>query len=450
MGPSTATDAQAKTMNSDFPAKPPSPSLKRSLGLATVVSLGINGVIGQGIFLLPGKAAGMMGPSAGVALLLGGVLCFLIALCFAEVASRFDTTGGAYVYTREAFGDFVGFEVGWMTLCVGIISWAALSNGFTLVLGHFVPEVAEGWVQKAVALSVITGLTLVNWMGAKSGAAVVKFFTVAKMIPLTLFVLVGLFFIEPAQFTPFAPHGTAPLAETTMLLLYAYAGFETLVVPAGEMANPQRNVPKALFMVMGIVTAVYMGVFAVAVGTFGGIAGHANPVAAASANFLGPVGGTLIAVGICLSVFGTNSGSALVNPRRFFAMAERGDLPAFLGRVDPKTGAPRAAIGTTWLLACALSLSGTFVELAVLGVLARFAQYIPTCIAVLVFRRRDTEPHDGFTVPGGPFIPVLTVVLCVLLLANTDPTRLIKGGVALLVGVPLYFLARHNRTRAKG
>jgi amino acid transporter len=233
-----------------------------------------------------------------------------------------------------------------------------------------------------------------------------------------------------------------------MLLLYAYAGFETLVVPAGEMDNPQQNVPKALFIVMAIVTVVYMGVFGVAVGTFDGIAGHANPVAAASAQFMGPIGGTLIAVGICLSVFGTNSGSALVNPRRFYAMAERGDLPAFLARVDPETGAPRAAIGTTWLLACALSLSGTFVELAVLGVLARFAQYIPTCIAVLVFRHRDTEPHDGFRIPGGPVIPLVTVVLCVLLLANTDPTRLIKGGIALLVGIPLYFLVRTSHTDA--
>jgi amino acid transporter len=418
------------------------PSLKRSLGLATVVSLGINGVIGQGIFLLPGKAAGMMGPSAGLALLMGGVLCFLIALCFAEVATRFDSTGGAYVYTREAFGDFVGFEVGWMTCCVGIISWAALANGFTLVLGHFIPSVAEGTTQSMVALSVITLLTAVNWMGADRGAAVVKFFTLAKMIPLTVFIVVGVFYIEPAHFEPFAPHGTAPLAETTMLLLYAYAGFETLVVPAGEMSNPQQNVPKALFIVMTLVTVVYMGIFTVAVGTFDGIAGHANPVAAASANFMGPIGGTLIAVGICLSVFGTNSGSALVNPRRFYAMAERGDMPPFLATTDPKTGAPRAAIALTWVLACGLSLSGTFVELAVLGVLARFAQYIPTCIAVLIFRHRDTGPTEGFRIPGGPIIPLLTVALCVLLLANTDPTRLAKGGIALLVGVPLYFLSR--------
>lgn len=423
------------------------PSLKRSLGLATVVSLGINGVIGQGVFLLPGKAAAQMGPSMIGALALGGLLCFLIALCFAEVSARFDGTGGAYLYARKAFGDFVGFEVGWMTLCVGIISWAALSNGFTEVLSYFVPEVKEGWIQKAVALSIITLLTVVNWMGAKSGAAVVKFFTVAKMIPLTVFVLVGLFFIEPTHFTPFAPHGPAPLAETTLMLLYAYAGFETLVVPAGEMANPQRNVPKALFIVMAIVTTVYIGVFSVAVGTLDGIAGHANPVAAASANFLGPVGGILIAAGICLSVFGTNSGSALVNPRRFYAMAERGDLPSFLARVDPDTGAPKAAIGTTWLLACALSLSGTFEDLLVLGVMARFAQYIPTCIAVLVFRSRDTEPHDGFRVPGGPVIPLLTVALCVLLLANANPDKLEKGAIALLVGIPLYFLAKRNRAK---
>ena len=406
-----------------------------------MVSLGINGVIGQGIFLLPGKAAGMMGPSAGLALLLGGLLCFLIALCFAEVSARFDATGGAYVYAREAFGDFIGFEVGWMTCCVAIISWAALSNGFALVLSHFWPAAGGGVTQKIVAVSVITGLTLVNTMGAQWGAAIVKFFTVAKLVPLTAFIAVGLFFVEPARFEPFAPHGVSGLADTTMLLLYAYAGFETLVVPAGEMDNPQRNVPRALFIVMAIVTVVYMGIFGVAVGTFDGIAGHANPVAAASAAFMGPAGGTLIAVGICLSVFGTNCGSALVNPRRFFAMAERGDLPPALATVDSATGAPRMAIGLTWLLACSLSLSGTFVELAVLGVVARFAQYIPTCIAVLVLRKRR-GPGDGFRIPGGPVIPLVTVALCLTLLAQSDPSRLLKGGIALLVGVPLYALSR--------
>jgi amino acid transporter len=419
--------------------------LKRSLGLATVVSLGINGVIGQGIFLLPGKAAAQMGPSAILALMMGGLLCFLIALCFAEVSTRFDSTGGAYVYAREAFGDFVGFEVGWMTCCVAIISWAALANGFVLVLAHFVPAVGVGWAKTGTAVGIITALTAVNWMGAQHGASVVKFFTVAKLIPLTLFILVGLFFMDGGNFEPFTPQGMDPLAETTLLLLYAYAGFETLVVPAGEMDDPQRNVPKALFMVMTIVTVVYIGIFAVAVGTFPGIAGHSNPVAAASEQFMGPVGGTLIALGICLSVFGTNSGAALVSPRRFFALAERGDLPKVLARVDEETGVPRPALLLTWLLSCGLAVSGSFKELAVLGVVARFAQYIPTCIAVLVLRKRDAGDHTGFRIPGGPVVPIVTVALCFVLLVNTDPSRLMKGGIALAIGVPLYFLARVGR-----
>ena len=251
--------------------------------------------------------------------------------------------------------------------------------------------------------------------------------------------------MQSANFTPIAPHGTAPLAETTLLLLYAYVGFETLVVPAGEMKDPKKNMPLALFAVMTVVTVVYITVFVIAVGTFSGIAGHDNPVAGASGVFLGPAGATLIAVGICLSVFGTNSGAALVNPRRFFALAERGDLPSVLAQTDSKSSAPQPAIILTWLLTCGMTVSGSFEELAVLGVVARFGQYIPTCIAVLVFRSRDAEPHDGYRIPGGPIVPVLTVILCIVLLSSTDPSRLIKGGIALAVGVPLYGLARWKR-----
>ena len=410
--------------------------------------LGLNGVIGQGIFLTPGKAADMMGPSAILALLLGAVLCFLIALCFAEVGSRFKSTGGAYLYAREAFGEFVGFEVGWMTCCVAIISWATLSNGFTLVLAHFIPEVGAGPLQKAVACGVVTLLTGVNLLGVQSGAKVVKFFTVAKLIPLALFIGVGAFFMDGTLFTPFTPKGVAPLAETTIVLLYAYAGFETMVVPAGEMARPQRSVPMALFLVLGICTVVYMGVFAVATGTLPGLAGHANPVAGAARGFMGETGGMLIAMGIVLSVFGTNSGSALVNPRRFFALSERGDLPKILSKTSSVTGAPVPAIILTWVATIGLTLMGSFKELLVIGVIARFAQYIPTCLAVIVLRKRETfNKEDGFTLPFGPIIPLIAVALCIWLLANQKPEKLQAGAIALAIGVPLYFLARYNRKR---
>lgn len=425
-----------------------SPALKRSLGLGAVVALGINGVIGQGIFLLPGKAAGLMGPASLLGIGIAAVLCLLIALCFAEVGSRFSSTGGAYVYAREAFGDFIGFEVGWMTCCVAVISWAALANGFTLVLGSFIPQVAEGWLQKVVAVGLMVVLTGVNLRGAKQGAMVSTFFSVAKLVPMAVFVAAGAFAIDSANFQPFAPQGYGDLAETTLILLYAFVGFETLVVPAGEMENPQRNVPKALIAVMAVVSVVYLAVLTVSIGTLPEIAGHNNPVAAAAANVLGPVGGTLVAVGIIISVFGTNSGAALVSPRRFYAMAERGDLPKVFARVDPSSGVPVPAVLLTMALSSVLAVTGSFVELAALGVLARFLQYIPTCLAAIILRRRDgPETIEGFRLPFGPALPILTVILCCVLMANTSADRLIKGGIAVLIGAVLYGLSQAFKTR---
>ncbi len=421
--------------------------LKRSLTLTDVVALGINGVIGQGIFLLPGLAAARLGPASIVSLALAGLLCFLLAICFAEVGSRFRSTGGAYIYAREAFGDFVGFEVGWMTCCVAVISWAALANGFTVVLAHFIPGVDQGWVQKITAIGLMFALMGVNLFGAKAGAKVSTFFSIAKLIPLTLFIVVGLLHIDTSLFTPFSPHGYSDLAGTTLLIMYAYVGFETLVVPAGEMANPQRAVPLALVTVMTIVAIVYILVLTVAVGTLPELAGHGNPVAAASARIMGPIGGGIVAVGIVISVFGTNSGAALVSPRRFYALAERGDLPRSIAETNPKTGAPTRAIVLCFALSALLSLTGTFKELAILAVIARFLQYIPTCLAAIVLRRNDEsdEPIDSFRLPFGPVIPILSVALCIWLMVNTAPDRLIKGGIAVLVGVPLYFLAKKTR-----
>ncbi len=427
-------------------------ALKRSLTLPDVVALGINGVIGQGIFLLPGFAAALMGPASLTALGLAGLLSCLIALCFAEVGSHFDKTGGAYVYAREAFGEFVGFEVGWLTCCVAVIAWAALANGFTEVLAHFVPAVAEPTTQKVVAVSLMTVLMGVNLFGARIGASVSTFFSVAKLIPLILFIGVGAFHLQGALFEPFAPQGYGSLADATLVLLYAYVGFETLVVPAGEMKDPQKNVPIALMTVMAVVTVVYMAVLTVSIGTLPELAGHQNPVAAASGNVLGAVGGTIVAAGICVSVFGTNAGSALVSPRRFYALAERGDLPKIFARIDPDSGSPRPAIVLTWALAVVLALTGSFKELAVLGVVARFLQYIPTCLAAIVFRHRyRNQPRHGFTLPFGPVIPLATIALCVWLLVESyasNPERLHWGGLAVLIGVPLYALSRWNRRRA--
>ncbi len=428
-------------------SEPKGSSLKRSLSLLDVMALGVNAVIGQGIFLLPGLAAAMLGPASLVALMLAAFVALLIALCFAEVATRFDATGGAYVYARETFGHFVGFEVGWMLCAVGIISWAALANGFTMVMARFIPAVGSGWVQPVVAIGLMAGLAAINLFGAKMGAIISTFFSIAKLVPVAVFVAIGAFHIEGALYQPFAPEGWNSLAEGTVLMLYAFVGFESSVVPAGEMKNPQRSVPIALISVMALVALAYVAVFVVTIGTFPNLAGHENPVAAASELFLGETGGLLIAAGIVVSVFGINAGAALVSPRKLFAMAERKDLPTFIARVDEKTGSPRPAILLTFTIAAVLSLTGTVRDLAILGVVARFVQYIPTCLAVIVLRRRHGI-GEGFHIPFGPVVPLLAVGLCLWLIVNTDPTKLLWGGGALLLGIPFYFLGRRRRARA--
>jgi len=425
--------------------------LKRSLSLLDVMALGVNAVIGQGIFLLPCLAAAILGPASLVALILAAVVAFLIALCFAEVGTRFSSTGGAYVYARETFGSFVGFEVGWMLCWVGIISWAALANGFTVVLARFVPAVGEGWLQPVVAIGLMAVLGAVNLFGAKMGAALSTFFSIAKLLPVAVFITLGCFQMQGALFHPFAPLGYEGLAEGTVLLLYAFVGFESSVVPAGEMKNPQRAVPIALMSVMALVCVVYVLVFVVTIGTLPDVATQGNPVAAASERFMGPTGGILIALGIVVSVFGINTGAALVSPRKIYALAERGDLPTALSRVHPATGTPRVAIFVTFLAAAALSLTGTVRDLAILGVVARFVQYIPTCIAVIVlrYRHRDDPDKKGFRVPLGPVIPVLAVILCLWLIVNTEPEKLLWGGCALVLGLPFYWLARRRQRRGE-
>ncbi len=427
---------------------PDDAKLKRSLSLLDVMALGVNAVIGQGIFLLPGLAAAILGPASLVGLLCAAGIALLIALCFAEVATRFDATGGAYVYARETFGPFVGFEVGWMLCCVGIISWAALANGFTVVLAHFIPAVGSGWLQPVVAIGLMAALGAINLWGAKMGATLSTFFSIAKLVPIFVFVAVGLLHIEGGNYEPFAPQGYDRLAEGTMLMLYAFVGFESSVVPAGEMKNPKRAVPIALVTVMALVCVVYLAVFFVTIGTFPEVAGHGNPVAAASTGFLGLSGGTLIAAGIVVSVFGINTGAALVSPRKLYALAESGDLPKPLARVDPKTGTPRTAIIVTLAIAAVLSLTGSVKDLAILGVVARFVQYIPTCIAVIVLRRRkDSAATKGFRVPFGPVIPITAVGLCLWLLVYTDPSKLLFGAIALVAGVPIYLLSRRAKRR---
>lgn len=371
-----------------------------------------------------------------ICFIISAVLCALLVLCFAEAGSRFQSTGGPMLYTRAAFGDVPGYMVGWITWVVRITSWGALANAFVVVSDAVFPGALA--FRTAILAGLFLTLGLLNIAGVTLGARVTAFFTGAKLIPLAVFIAVGLFHIDAGRFTPFAPQGFSNIGAGTLIILYAFVGFEVLTVPAGEMRNPARSIPRSLALIMGLVTFVYLGIWAVCTGTLDSLAGSENPVAESAATFLGPLGGRLVSVGILLSVLGINAGSALVAPRCLYALAQEGYLPRFLGRVHPGRKTPVVAIVVTATLSFLLAWSGSYVELAVVSVIGRFAQYIPTCLAVPVLRARDSDRPPGFRMPLGPTVPIASVILCVWLMAESEPASLFRGLAGLLSGLVFY------------
>lgn len=417
----------------------------RRLGRLDVVGLGVNCVVGSGVFLLPGPVTARLGPAALLAVVGAGALAFAFALCFAEAGSRFSGTGGAYLYAREAFGPAVGFAVGWVSTLAGIVAWGSLVNAFAVALAQFVPAAGRRPLQPLVVAAFVALLAWINLRGVKPGARLSNLFTASKLLTLVAFVAVGALFVDLGDLRPFAPHGWAPLAPAVLLMLYAFVGFENLVVPAGEMERPERSVPAAILWVMSLAAALYVGVLLVTAGTLGAAAGGAQDAVAASArSFLGPAGGALVAAGVVVSIVGVNAASALILPRRVSALAERGDLPAVFARTHPAYGTPWVGIAVGFTLTGAVAVSGSFEELAVLAVLGRLLQYLPTCLAVLVLRRRREAPPAAFRIPLGPTVPLLALALGLALLAQARAEQLEAGGLAILAGVPVYLWSRRR------
>ena len=412
-----------------------------------LVAIGINGIIGTGIFFLPGSVAASMGPAAVITFAISAVLCGLLVLCFAEVSSRFTGTGGAMIYSDAAFGPLVGFGVGWLTWVVRVAAWGALSNGFVDALGALAPTWAE---QRLAVLALLFAvLTVINLLGVRHAAVTLNLFTIAKLVPIVLFVGVGVFHLDSTLYTPFAPHGYDNLGSATLVMVFAFVGFEILVVPGGESVDPKKDLPRSLLVVMGTVTLIYMLIWLVCAGTLPTLAGSATPVSDAAATFMGPVGASVITVGILLSVAGINSGTALIGPRCLYALAEKGTIPSVFGWTHARWRTPVVAILVTSIVSFVVAASGSFVELAVISTVARFGQYIPSCFAVIRLRQLHPEEPPGFRVPGGGWVALLAIGLCVWLLSQAEPRQLGWGVVALLVGYALHVPVRLHAARRK-
>lgn len=424
-------------------AAPHQPAFRRVVSRWEIVAFSINDVIGSGVYLLPAAAAAILGAASVGAVVLAGFAVLLLVLCFAEASGHFDRPGGAYLYTRSAFGDLVGFEVGWMTWIARVASVSSLSVGFAQALSYLWPATEGGWGRGLAIALPLLALTAINIVGVKGGVRTAVFLAISKTVPLLLYIAVGLFAFSRDIF---AAAGEAPrsgtLGEAALLLLFAYAGFENTPAPAGEFKNPRRDVPFALIAQIVIVTLIYSAVQGVALGTLPGVAESKTPLADSARLFFGSWGGWLMTFGAVVSILGTNSNTVLAGPRYLFALAEDGFGPRILAWLHPRFRTPVPAILLQTAIALPLALTGSFVQLAALSAVARLATYFGTAMAVPILRRKYPEARTTVRLPGGWLIPIAAGLLCVVLAASAEKRNLIAAGIAIVVGLGIYALRR--------
>lgn len=422
------------------------PHLVRAVSRWQIVGLSINDVIGSGIYLLPAAAAVLLGPMSLWAVLLAGLAVALLVLCYAQAASYFDQPGGSYLYAREAFGRFAGFEIGWMIWLTRISSAAALGNGLADAVAPLWPAAAQaGLARTLVIVASLGGLTAINVVGVKSAARTGVALAIGKLVPLALFVGIGLFHVNwNAAFSGGAPalHDAGNLGQAALLLLFAYAGFENIPAAAGEYRNPRRDVPFALMTMIVTVTLIYALVQVVAQGTLPQPITENMPVSEAAQQFGGHWLALVLVVGAVVSILGTTSNTVMLGPRFLYALAKDGYGPAFLARIHPRFHTPAAAIVVQFVISLALALSGSFAGLALLSMVTRLLAYIGTAAAVLVLARRYRDRPGALKLPGGPLIPALALLLSVGLLLSASWQNLLAVGVALSIGALIYLFPR--------
>jgi amino acid transporter len=421
----------------------PRPGLVRAIGRWDLVALTINAIIGAGIFGLPSTVFARVGVYSLLAFVVCGLAVTLIILCFAEVSSRFTATGGPYLYAREAFGPLVGFEVGWMMWIARLTAFAANCNLLVSYFALFVPA-AETDLWRAVTITaIVAALTVVNLVGVRDTAVLSNVLAISKLVPLSLLVVAGCFFLDSSRFVAAQPLRLDDFSVSVLLLVYAFTGFEMSVIPGAELRDPARDLPRALVTAMAIVFVFYVLIQVVAIGTLPSLATSARPLSDAAGAFLGPIGAGVIAAGAVVSVLGNLNVSLLVAPRLPFAMAERGELPRAVAATHSRFRTPHVAILLTAALVLTLTLSGTFVYAATISVIARLVAYVTTVAALPVFRLRAGPAP--FSAPAGTVLAVISLAVVAWLLTSVTARQARDAAIAALAGLVLYGLVRVYR-----
>jgi amino acid transporter len=418
--------------------------LRRDIGFFGAAFLVLNAMIGAGIFALPGKVAVNAGLLSPWLFLVVGIVFLAVVLTFAELASYFRDSGGPVLYATYAFGPLAGFGTGWILFLSRMTAFAANANVMAIYLGSLFPWFGEGVGRTAVISAVTLGLTYANIRGVKDGVRTMGVLTVFKVLPLILLVLLGLQHVTAGTLIPPASAVIGDLGGTTLLLIYAYVGFETMTVTAGETAEPRRTLPRALIRTVIGTGILYFFIVLVFISVISEDAYADATLVDVGRMLAGPVGAIAITLAAVFSIGGNLASSMIAAPRLIFALAENRLLPAWFGNVHPKYATPDHSILVMGGLALVMALTGSFVELAVASSLSRMLSYI-VCIASLpIIRSRADEDMKAraYRIRGGYLVPLAGLAICLWLTAQANAQNWRTVGILLAIGLVLYAIER--------
>lgn len=416
------------------------PSLKRTLDLDILLLLGINAIIGTGIFFIPGIAAKVAGPASIISWILVAVLALLISFCFAELISMFPKSGGIYEYSKNAFGSFTGYVVGWVGWVVANIIIAMLIIGSLEYLSALIPLSS---IQKILfSLIFIFFVNYISYKKRDTGIRLLLFFSVIIILLIWVILSSGIYHLDVRNFQPFLPLGTFSIVVAMTFILQLFFGWESITYLAEEAKNPKKNLPKVMIFSTIFIIALTLGIVAVSLGIipweqFGE---SASPLALVASSFLGTSGRILITIGIFITVLGTAVSWIITTPRLIFALSRDKLLPSKLSKVHPKYRTPHNAIFLQAILSSFIVISGSYSYL--LKVVVPLSIFMYGIVLLSVTKLRFSQPNKkrGFKAPFGKIIPVILTIIIFLLAFNIDLDIILAGVLFMIMGLPIYLL----------
>lgn len=411
-----------------------------------MTALVINCIIGSGIFGVPSELTRLLGRASPIVMVVAAFAMAIIMMCVAEVASQFSEPGGPYLYVRTAFGRFGGMQVGWFHLLAGIGGGAANAALFMVYLAAILPWVTHGW-QRALVLCVLIVIpTVANYVGVRSGANLTNLLTVAKLLPLTLIIILGLLrfsqHFERLRFSDIASHGGASWLSALLLLVFAYGGYENALIPTGEVKEPRRTVPFALLSGLLGCTVVYTLVQFVTVATIGTTTTD-RPLAEAASVLIGGGGRMFVSIAVMISTYGWLSGGILNVPRLASSLATLGDFPGVLGKLHPRFNTPATAIVLYAVVVWLLAATGTFLWVAAVTGGSIIVIYASTCAALIRLRRQQPQA-DALRIPLGRMFAVTGIIISIVVLTRLRTREALLMGVTALIAIANWWWAKRR------